>query len=51
MLAERAHAHAADKDFRSPWAASAGRSLGLMGRLFSRGGKMDDVAVVVAVVW
>lgn len=51
-LANAAHSNASDPNFRSPWAveaADAGEG-GLFGRLFPRGGKMDDVVVVVALV-
>jgi hypothetical protein len=50
LLAKRASGHAADKEFKSPWAVAAGKTYGLMAKIFAKGGKMDDVTVVVAVV-
>jgi hypothetical protein len=50
-LAAVGHEHAGDSGFRSPWSVAAGRQGGLLGRLFaSRGGKMDDITVLVASV-
>jgi hypothetical protein len=50
LVAAAAAAHAADKEFKSPWSVAAGRAYGLLARLFAKGGKMDDVTCVVAVV-
>jgi hypothetical protein len=50
LLAAAAAAHAADKEFRSPWSVAAGKAFGLLARLFAKGGKMDDITCVVAVV-
>ena len=50
LLAATAAAHAADKEFKSPWSVSAGKAYGLLARLFAKGGKMDDVTCVIAVV-
>ncbi|KAF8062670.1 IFT46 [Scenedesmus sp. PABB004] len=50
LLAAAAAAHAADKEFKSPWSVAAGKAYGLLARLFAKGGKMDDITVVVAVV-
>ncbi|KAF6262026.1 hypothetical protein COO60DRAFT_1625107 [Scenedesmus sp. NREL 46B-D3] len=43
LLAAAAAAHAADKEFRSPWSVAAGKAFGLLARLFAKGGKMDDI--------
>lgn len=50
LVAAAAAAHAADKEFKSPWSVAAGRAYGLLARLFAKGGKMDDITCVVAVV-
>lgn len=50
LLAAAAAAHAADKEFKSPWSVAAGKAYGLLARLFAKGGKMDDITCVVAVV-
>jgi hypothetical protein len=50
LLAAAAAAHAADKEFRSPWSVAAGKAFGLLAQLFAKGGKMDDITCVVAVV-
>lgn len=50
ILAAAAAAHAADKEFKSPWSVAAGKAYGLLARLFAKGGKMDDITCVVAVV-
>jgi hypothetical protein len=50
LLAAAAAAHAGDKEFKSPWSVAAGRAYGLLARLFAKGGKMDDITCVVAVV-
>jgi hypothetical protein len=50
LLAAAAAAHAADKEYKSPWSVAAGRAYGLLARLFAKGGKMDDITCVVAVV-
>lgn len=50
-LAAVGHEHAGDSSFRSPWSVAAGKQGGLLGRLFaSKGGKMDDITVLVASV-
>jgi hypothetical protein len=50
-LAAVAYEHAADPGFRSPWSTAASKQGGLLGRLFaSKGGKMDDITVLVAAV-
>ena len=60
-LAAAAHAAARDPDSRTPWSvesaphgggsgAQGGGIASLMARMFPRGGKMDDVTVVVAFV-
>jgi hypothetical protein len=50
-LSAVAYEHAADSSFRSPWSAAASKQGGLLGRLFaSKGGKLDDITVLVAAV-
>ncbi|KIY96887.1 hypothetical protein MNEG_11072 [Monoraphidium neglectum] len=48
-LARAAHFNASDASYRSPWSVAAG-GRGVIARLFSRGGKMDDCTCVVALV-
>lgn len=49
-LAQTAFKNAGDAEFRSPWAVEAAKAgqLPFLRSLFPRGGKMDDVTVVVA---
>eukprot|EP00198_Chlamydomonas_reinhardtii_P010923 XP_001700260.1 predicted protein [Chlamydomonas reinhardtii] len=51
-LANTAFRHAQDPSFRSPWAVELANQPDAtwLQRLFPRGGKMDDITVVVAVV-
>lgn len=49
-LANRAFENAQDKEYKSPWSVAAGKNYGLLARLFAKGGKMDDITVVVAIV-
>lgn len=49
-IANSAHTNAADRNYRSPWVVEAAElgHLSLFARMFPRGGKMDDITVVVA---
>lgn len=49
-LATAAFANAQDRDIKSPWSVAAGEHAGLLARLFAKGGKMDDITVVVGLV-
>lgn len=49
-LAAEAAAHSQDKLFKSPWSVATAQSgqVGLLRRMFPKGGKLDDITVVVA---
>lgn len=49
-IAQHALANSHDKEMRTPWSVAAGKHAGLLARLFARGGKQDDITVVVAIV-
>jgi hypothetical protein len=50
LIAQRAYANSHDNNMKTPWAAAVGKHAGLLARLFARGGKQDDITVVVGIV-
>ena len=56
VLAQRialtAEAHSVDKLYKSPWSVECAenKAVGILRRFFPRGGKLDDITVVAAVV-
>ena len=51
-IATTAEGHSQDKLFRSPWSVECAEKsrVGLLRKLFPKGGKLDDITVIVAVV-